>query len=437
MVVKKKSNINKYLSEIGKISIYTKEEEREFFKELEKRSLVLWSFIFQIMYEDLDLHLKVIDIFSKRTTKALLALVKEFNYKKVNIEYLKNLISMIKEKERLVERDANIDNFNEIKDNINKFEEISELNKLYKNDKKIIFKFIQDSIVFLLDNLFYFDGFIEFKLFFEEKIKNKLIKKSLIKDFEKIYQYQLLEIDKLKNKFATANLKLVVSVSKYYMKSSLPWGDVIQEGNIGLLRAIEKFDYKTGNRFSTYGIWWIRQSIVRAIIEKAGVIRIPLHLIDGYNKIKKVILNYMNLKDRLPETDEISKETGISEVKIRKILSYLNLEVVSLNSPIGNRYSDNPIRFEDVIEDFNNENPLKRLEDEFIAESIKKHLDKLGDMEKIVLQLRYGFGGDEAMTLEEIGNKYNLSRERIRQIQEKGLVKLRILIRKSNKIFKY
>ena len=145
----------------------------------------------------------------------------------------------------------------------------------------------------------------------------------------------------------------------------------------------------------------------------------------------------MNLKDRLPETDEISKETGIPEVKIRKILSYLNLEVVSLNSPIGNKYSDNPIRFEDVIEDFNNGNPLKRLEDEFIAESIKKHLDKLGDMEKIVLQLRYGFGGDEAMTLEEIGNKYNLSRERIRQIQEKGLVKLRILIRKSNKIFKY
>jgi len=260
------------------------------------------------------------------------------------------------------------------------------------------------------------------------------VSKSLIDDFENIYRVHLSEIDELKNKFAIANLKLVVSVSKYYMKSSLPWGDVIQEGNIGLLRAIEKFDYKTGNRFSTYGIWWIRQSIVRAIIEKAGIIRIPLHLIDGYNKIKKVILNYINLKHQFPEIDEISKETGIPEAKINKILSYLNLEVISLSTPVGNKFSDNPIRFEDVIEDFNNEDPLKRLEDEFIVSFIQEHLDKLNPMEKTVLELRYGFGNGDSMTLEEIGNRYKLSRERIRQIQEKALVKLRGLIKKDRKI---
>ena len=428
------SNINKYLEEIGRISIYTKEEENRFFKELEKKALVLWNFIFECIYDNEKLHSVVVDIFTTRTTKAVLELIKLFNRKKITIDYLNSLLIMIKEKEEEVERKAEIRYRDDIIRDIKKFNNIKELRAFYKN-KDLIFHFIEDSVIFLLDNLFYFDGFIEFKIVLQDNIKDKkLLKNCKIKDFENIFIKTLLEIDQIKNKFATANLKLVVSVSKYYMKSSLPWGDIIQEGNIGLLRAIEKFDYKTGNRFSTYAIWWIRQSIVRAIIEKAGVIRIPLHLIDGYNKIKRVILKYINLKNRFPEPDEITEETGISNVKINKILSYINLEVVSLNSPAGDRFSDNPIRFEDIIEDNSNEAPLKKLEDEFIALFMKEHLDKLGEMERTVLQLRYGFEDGEAMTLEEIGNRYNLSRERIRQIQEKGLVKLRGLIKKNSKI---
>jgi len=431
------SNINKYLEEIGKISIYTKEEERSFFKNLERNALILWNFIFECIYDNDELHLAVIDIFTTRTTKVLLELIKLFNRKKITLEYLNSLLIMIAEKEGEVERFAEIRNRELITKDIKKIENIDELKKYYiENDKKtLIFDFIEDSIIFLLDNLFYFDGFIDFKLVFQERMEDKsFLKNCDINKFQTVFMKTLLEIDRIKNKFATANLKLVVSVSKYYMKSSLPWGDIIQEGNIGLLRAIEKFDYKTGNRFSTYGIWWIRQSIVRAIIEKAGVIRIPLHLIDGYNKIKRVILKYINLKNRFPEPDEITEETGLSNIKINKILSYINLEVVSLNSPAGDRFSDNPIRFEDIIEDITNEAPLKKLEDEFIALFMKEHLDKLGEMEKTVLQLRYGFEDGESMTLEEIGNRYNLSRERIRQIQEKGLVKLRSLIKKNNKI---
>ena len=110
------------------------------------------------------------------------------------------------------------------------------------------------------------------------------------------------------------------------------------------------------------------------------------------------------------------------------------MEVVSINAPVGDKFSENPVLFEEVIEDINNENPLKKLEDEFLAMFMKEHMDKLGEMERIVLQLRYGFGDSEMMTLEEIGNKYNLSRERIRQIQEKALMKLRGIIRKSSKI---
>ncbi len=431
------SNINKYLEEIGRISIYTKQEENKFFKDLERNALILWKFIFKCIYDNENLHLIVIDIFTTRTTKVVLELIKLFNREKITIEYLNSLLIMIEEKEEEVERKADIRNIDIILNDIKKFDNIKDLRAYYveKNNKDLIFNFIEDSVIFLLDNLFYFDGFIEFKVALQDKfMNNKLLKNCSIENFEKIFIKTLLEIDYIKNKFATANLKLVVSISKYYMKSSLPWGDIIQEGNIGLLRAIEKFDYKTGNRFSTYAIWWIRQSIVRAIIEKAGVIRIPLHLIDGYNKIKRVILKYINLKNRFPEPDEITEETGISNVKINKILSYINLEVVSLNSPAGDRFSNNPIRFEDIIEDINNEAPLKKLEDEFIALFMREHLDKLGDMEKTVLQLRYGFEDGEALTLEEIGNRYNLSRERIRQIQEKGLVKLRSLLKKNSKM---
>jgi len=182
----KNSNINRYLEEIGKISIYTKEEEREFFKKLEKKSLILWDFIFRAMYNDSKLHLVVIEIFSKRTTKTLQAFIREFNEDKISIDYIKELLLMIKEKEVEVERKADIDNMEKVQNNIIAAENINDLFS-GKNKKMVIFTFIKDCIMFLLDNLFYFDGFIEFKLAFEVRIiesdsfSKKLLRRNYLK----------------------------------------------------------------------------------------------------------------------------------------------------------------------------------------------------------------------------------------------------------------
>lgn len=417
-------DIVQYLKEIGGSELLTKEQEVDFFKQLHNLAETIWDFIITLCYEEQEIYKHLNNSFNeKRVLRKYSSFFKEINKDIITIKYLKTVFKdkKIKYCKKTFEKIFNYEENILLADFLKK-EKIKNPDEIYKH----INNFLRDSFFEQFNEILAYDFFIEFRNLISV---NLIIKKDRIDEFIE----NLQKLDKLRNYFAEANLKLVVTIAKNYLKSNIPWADAIQEGNLGLLKAIERFDYKTGNRFSTYAIWWIKQSIVRAIIEKGSAIRIPLHLIDCYNKIRKMIIDFNNEHNSFPDIDEISSKTMIEKDKVNKIMEHLNLKVVSLDEPIS-KNDESAVLYEDIVEDTLNIDPLKRLEREFIVDFIKENMDKLTEMQQKVLKLRYGFDDGVMMTLEQIGVKFGLSRERIRQIQEKALLKLRGFIHKSSKI---
>jgi RNA polymerase primary sigma factor len=229
-----------------------------------------------------------------------------------------------------------------------------------------------------------------------------------------------------KNRFVAANLRLVVSIARRYNRGRMPLIDLIQEGNLGLMKAVERFDHARGYRFSTYASWWIRHAISRALADKGRAVRIPVHMLDTFNRVQKATQALSSRNGHDPSTEELSKETGIAEDKLEKMQGYWAETPFSLDRPVND---EDGRKFVDFLESESIASPHETLVQQAWSDEVQRLLSTLSPMEARILRWRFGLDDEEELTLKEIGDKYNLSRERIRQLQEQALGKIRKALR--------
>jgi RNA polymerase primary sigma factor len=240
--------------------------------------------------------------------------------------------------------------------------------------------------------------------------------------YEKLLEGTLFASKAAKNKFVKANLRLVVSIARRYNRGRLPLIDLIQEGNIGLMKAVERFDHARGYRFSTYASWWIRHAISRALADKGRAVRIPVHMLDTHNRVARATQAVIARLGRDPTLAELEQETGIPQEKLDKVKGSWAETPFSLDRPVGD---EDGRKFIDFLQDDNMLSPYETLVSQKWTDEVRRLLGTLTPIESRIIRWRFGLDDEEELTLKEIGDKYNLSRERIRQLQEQALGKIR------------
>ena len=299
---------------------------------------------------------------------------------------------------------------------------------LKKNHDKLLEKIIdlnKDEITGLVPEATMVSTYVEIKKLFQTKEASKEsfnLDPEVLKEIVEQIKRGKKIADESKTRMAKSNLRLVVSIAKRYTNRGLPFLDLIQEGNIGLMKAVDKFEYKKGYKFSTYATWWIRQAISRAIADQARTIRIPIHMIETINRINKIIRKHLQEEGKEPDIDTIAEEVGLSVDKVKNVIK-ITKEPISLEAPIGN---EDDGKFGDFVEDKNSISPMDFMLKNDLKDQIDDVLDQLNDREKAVIRMRFGLMFDESdRTLEEIGKELNVTRERVRQIESSAIKKLK------------
>jgi len=327
----------------------------------------------------------------------------------------------------------------------NKREQIFTGSEIIKNIKKADLKDKKD----LIDNIYDLTDSLEDKTEIDvqvkkntesRKAKSRQAIKPFIDDPVKMYFKEISKVRLLtaseeiqlakkikkgdmsaKSRLIEANLRLVVSIAKKYVSRGMVFLDLIQEGNLGLMRAVDKYDYRKGFKFSTYATWWIRQAVARAIADQARIIRIPVHMVENINKYIRIRRRLLQKLNREPDSEEIAKLLNITVNRVREIKKIAQ-ETMSLDAPIG---SDEETHLSDFIEDSDVEAPSDAATFSMLQKHLQIVLNTLKDRERRIIKLRYGLQDGHPRTLEEVGREFNLTRERIRQIEFKALYKLR------------